>query len=167
MNEIVWHIIICQTIPFFFLLWVISFFCFVLFSLIKVKTSFNYFKNPEFQTKTIKKCNFYFHFLFRELMGHTNVTFNNNGTLSSAPRHPLVFDEERSVGRSENDTLILPNVALLVSHWTFFFISFCFFFLKKHWITTNRILFIQSLNFISFFRFQCWIDINMKYSKIM
>lgn len=55
-------------------------------------------------------------------MGHDNVTFNDNGTLTASPRHPLVWDAERSAGHQENDTLILPNIALLVSHTHTFFI---------------------------------------------
>lgn len=59
-------------------------------------------------------CCFVFE-ISRELLSHENVRFNDNGTVSTEPRHPLVWDEEKSVGRSENDTLMLPNIALLVS----------------------------------------------------
>jgi hypothetical protein len=50
----------------------------------------------------------------RELMEHTNVTFNDNGTLTMVPRHPLVWVPELSAGK-EDDVLVLPNIALLVS----------------------------------------------------
>jgi hypothetical protein len=47
-------------------------------------------------------------------MEHTNVTFNDNGTLTMVPRHPLVWVPELSSGK-EDDVLVLPNIALLVS----------------------------------------------------
>jgi hypothetical protein len=47
-------------------------------------------------------------------MEHTNVTFNDNGTLTMIPRHPLVWVPELSAGK-EDDVLVLPNIALLVS----------------------------------------------------
>lgn len=52
---------------------------------------------------------------FREVLSHNDVVFNNNGTVSSMPKHPLVWDEERSMGNSEDDMFVLPNIALLVS----------------------------------------------------
>lgn len=59
-------------------------------------------------------------FLFdRELLKHDKIVFNDNGTVSTEPKHPLVWDEELSMGHKENDTFLLPNIALLVS---------CFFF---------------------------------------
>lgn len=51
----------------------------------------------------------------RELLSHENITFNSNGTVSTTPKHPLVWQEELSEGNSEDDELILPNIALLVS----------------------------------------------------
>lgn len=48
-------------------------------------------------------------------MEHENVSFNENGTLTASPKHPLVWVPELSEGRSEDDLLILPNIALLVS----------------------------------------------------
>jgi hypothetical protein len=48
-------------------------------------------------------------------MSHENITFNDNGTLSTIPHHPLEWREELSGGRSEDDLLYLPNIALLVS----------------------------------------------------
>lgn len=48
-------------------------------------------------------------------MSHENVTFNSNGTLSAIPKHPLIWVPELSEGRREDDLLILPNIALLVS----------------------------------------------------
>lgn len=52
---------------------------------------------------------------FRELMSHDNITFNDNGTMNAIPKHPLVWVPELSEGRKEDDLLILPNIALLVS----------------------------------------------------
>nr|CAH7728595.1 unnamed protein product [Callosobruchus chinensis] len=52
-------------------------------------------------------------YVYRELMSHENVTFNENGTLTAVPVHPLVWVPELSEGRSEDDLLILPNIALL------------------------------------------------------
>lgn len=43
------------------------------------------------------------------------MTFNDNGTLSAVPKHPLLWMPELSGGRKEDDILILPNIALLVS----------------------------------------------------
>lgn len=51
-------------------------------------------------------------------MSHENVTFNNNGTLSTIPHHPLEWRGELSQGRSEDDILYLPNIALLVRNKT-------------------------------------------------
>lgn len=51
------------------------------------------------------------------MLSHVNVTFNDNGTVSSLPSHPLIWDEERSMGNKEDDLFILPNIALLVSHF--------------------------------------------------
>lgn len=48
-------------------------------------------------------------------MSHENVTFNDNGTLSTIPHHPLEWREDLSGGRTENDIFYLPNIALLVS----------------------------------------------------
>jgi CD36 family len=53
--------------------------------------------------------------LCRELLSHENVTFNDNGTLTTIPHHPLEWRGELSEGRSEDDILYLPNIALLVS----------------------------------------------------
>lgn len=67
--------------------------------------------------KTTIYHDFLFSFINRELLSHESVVFNDNGTVSTQPKHPLVWDAERSVGRSENDTLMLPNIALLVSSY--------------------------------------------------
>ncbi|XP_065172223.1 scavenger receptor class B member 1-like isoform X3 [Atheta coriaria] len=52
-------------------------------------------------------------YVYRELMTHENVTFNENGTVSANPRHILEFVPEQSVSDHETDRLILPNIALL------------------------------------------------------
>ncbi|XP_069684657.1 scavenger receptor class B member 1-like isoform X2 [Periplaneta americana] len=51
-------------------------------------------------------------YVYREYMEHTNVTFNDNGTLTTVPRHPLVWMPELSGGK-EDDILVMPNIALL------------------------------------------------------
>lgn len=53
-------------------------------------------------------------FVCREEFTHDNITFNTNGTVSAIPKHPLKYIPELSKGREE-DLLILPNIALLVS----------------------------------------------------
>jgi CD36 family. len=51
-------------------------------------------------------------------MEHTEVSFNNNGTLTTVPKHPLVWVPELSGGK-EDDIVVLPNIALLVSSMSF------------------------------------------------
>ncbi|XP_033223923.1 scavenger receptor class B member 1-like [Belonocnema kinseyi] len=51
-------------------------------------------------------------YVYKELMEHGNVTFNDNGTLTAIPLHPLEYVPELSAG-AEDDLLILPNIALL------------------------------------------------------
>jgi hypothetical protein len=48
---------------------------------------------------------------------HADTVFNDNGTLTAVPKYPLVFIPELSNGR-EDDILVLPNVAVLVSFYT-------------------------------------------------
>ncbi|XP_011348650.1 scavenger receptor class B member 1 isoform X2 [Ooceraea biroi] len=50
-------------------------------------------------------------YVYREFFSHNNIVFNNNGTLSSIPSHPLQYMPEMSNG-TEEDLLILPNIAL-------------------------------------------------------
>ncbi|XP_034247579.1 scavenger receptor class B member 1-like isoform X1 [Thrips palmi] len=52
-------------------------------------------------------------YVYRERFTHEKVVFNENGTMTSVPTHPLIWVPELSEGHSENDTLILPNIALL------------------------------------------------------
>ncbi|XP_023936964.1 lysosome membrane protein 2 isoform X2 [Bicyclus anynana] len=52
-------------------------------------------------------------FVYREALEHSNVTFNDNGTLSTIPLHPLIWEEELSEGNKEDDILYLPHIALL------------------------------------------------------
>lgn len=54
-------------------------------------------------------------YVYRELFAHYNVSFNDNDTMTTFPRHPLVWQPDRSPGRSEDDILYLPNIAMLVS----------------------------------------------------
>lgn len=61
--------------------------------------------------------NFYHPHNYSELMSHENVTFNENGTLTATPHHPLEWREDLSEGRREDDIFYLPNIALLVSNY--------------------------------------------------
>ncbi|CAH1403132.1 unnamed protein product [Nezara viridula] len=51
-------------------------------------------------------------YVYRELMHHSNATFNENGTITSIPVHPLVYMPHMTNG-SQDDYLIMPNIALL------------------------------------------------------
>ncbi|KAH8251459.1 hypothetical protein KR038_000161, partial [Drosophila bunnanda] len=58
-------------------------------------------------------------YVYKEIMSHKNVTFNKNNTMSSTPSHPLVWQEEMSGGRREDDEVIMLNIAMLaISHLT-------------------------------------------------
>lgn len=61
-------------------------------------------------------------YVYKEHFIHDNVTFNDNGTVSSIPRHPLTWQSELSAGRSEEDIFMLPNIALLVSEFFYYLI---------------------------------------------
>ncbi|XP_072757604.1 scavenger receptor class B member 1 isoform X2 [Anoplolepis gracilipes] len=50
-------------------------------------------------------------YVYREIFEHTNVVFNDNGTLSTRPMHPLEYVPEMSNG-TEEDLVIMPNIAL-------------------------------------------------------
>ncbi|XP_070154251.1 scavenger receptor class B member 1 isoform X1 [Polyergus mexicanus] len=50
-------------------------------------------------------------YVYRELFEHTDVVFNDNGTLSTKPMHPLNYIPEMSNG-TEEDLVIMPNIAL-------------------------------------------------------
>ncbi|KAG6454604.1 hypothetical protein O3G_MSEX008760 [Manduca sexta] len=52
-------------------------------------------------------------YVYREALEHKIVNFNENGTLSAIPFHPLTWVEELSEGNKEDDMLFLPNIALL------------------------------------------------------
>lgn len=54
------------------------------------------------------------HFRCRETFEHANVVFNDNHTLSTIPVHPLKYIPEMSNG-TEDDLVIMPNIALFVS----------------------------------------------------
>lgn len=51
-------------------------------------------------------------YVYREGLEHGNATFNDNGTVSVTPLHPLLYRPELSNG-TEEDILIMPNIALL------------------------------------------------------
>lgn len=75
----------------------------------------NFTRNDRWKIVLHKWLKIYIIINFREVLSHNDVVFNNNGTVSSMPKHPLVWDEERSMGNSEDDMFVLPNIALLVS----------------------------------------------------
>ncbi|XP_035896226.1 scavenger receptor class B member 1 [Anopheles stephensi] len=52
-------------------------------------------------------------YVYRELMSHDNITFNDNGTLSTRPHHPLIFQKGLSGNLREDDVFMMPNIALL------------------------------------------------------
>lgn len=67
----------------------------------------------DLRTKILFKFNYFFQ--NREMLLHDEIVFNTNGTLSMVPKHPLVWNEELSMGNREDDIFMLPNIALLVS----------------------------------------------------
>ncbi|CAH0404434.1 unnamed protein product [Chilo suppressalis] len=52
-------------------------------------------------------------YVYKEGLEHEITGFNENGTLSAIPRHPLTWVEELSEGNREDDILFLPHIALL------------------------------------------------------
>uniref|UniRef100_A0A1I8N7B3 CD36 family protein n=1 Tax=Musca domestica TaxID=7370 RepID=A0A1I8N7B3_MUSDO len=58
-------------------------------------------------------------YVYKEIMTHENITFNENNTMSTNPSHPLVWQEHLSEGRSEDDEVVMLNIAMLaISHLT-------------------------------------------------
>ncbi|XP_065358409.1 scavenger receptor class B member 1 isoform X1 [Calliphora vicina] len=58
-------------------------------------------------------------YVYKELMTHENITFNDNNTVSTNPSHPLVWQEHLSEGRREDDEVVMVNIAMLaISHLT-------------------------------------------------
>ncbi|XP_032595208.1 scavenger receptor class B member 1 isoform X2 [Drosophila grimshawi] len=58
-------------------------------------------------------------YVYKELMTHENITFNDNNTMSATPSHPLVWQEHLSEGHREDDEVIMLNIAMLaISHLT-------------------------------------------------
>ncbi|XP_044018311.1 scavenger receptor class B member 1-like isoform X2 [Aphidius gifuensis] len=51
-------------------------------------------------------------YVYKEGLEHANITFNDNGTVTAIPKHPLTYIAEKSAG-AEDDILFLPNIALL------------------------------------------------------
>ena len=60
-------------------------------------------------------CVYFYPLFIRELMSHDNITFNDNGTVSTRPHHPLIFQKGMSGNLREDDVFMMPNIALLVS----------------------------------------------------
>ncbi|KAL4711287.1 hypothetical protein ACJJTC_019128 [Scirpophaga incertulas] len=52
-------------------------------------------------------------YVYKETLEHDILSFNDNGTLSAIPKHPLTWVEELSEGNKEDDVLFLPHIALL------------------------------------------------------
>ncbi|XP_071565627.1 scavenger receptor class B member 1 isoform X2 [Temnothorax nylanderi] len=50
-------------------------------------------------------------YVYKETIEHAKVVFNDNGTLSTVPMHPLTYIPEMSNG-TEEDLVIMPNIAL-------------------------------------------------------
>ncbi|CAL1682380.1 unnamed protein product [Lasius platythorax] len=50
-------------------------------------------------------------YVYKEMFEHSDVVFNDNGTLSTKPLHPLTYIPEMSNG-TEEDLVIMPNIAL-------------------------------------------------------
>ncbi|XP_012541119.1 scavenger receptor class B member 1 isoform X2 [Monomorium pharaonis] len=50
-------------------------------------------------------------YVYKEAFEHADVVFNDNGTLSAVPMHPLKYVPEMS-GGTEEDLVIMPNIAL-------------------------------------------------------
>ncbi|XP_056389866.1 scavenger receptor class B member 1 isoform X2 [Hyla sarda] len=53
-------------------------------------------------------------YVYRERKQKTNITFHENGTVSFVELRTLHFDREKSIG-SENDTICIPNIIVLIS----------------------------------------------------
>ncbi|XP_046384513.1 scavenger receptor class B member 1-like [Ischnura elegans] len=51
-------------------------------------------------------------YVYREVIEHTAIRFNGNGTITSIPRHPLILVPEMTNG-SPSDIVHVPNIALL------------------------------------------------------
>ncbi|XP_071450574.1 scavenger receptor class B member 1-like [Hetaerina americana] len=51
-------------------------------------------------------------YVYREVIEHTAIKFNGNGTITSIPRHPLILVPEMTNG-SPSDIVHVPNIALL------------------------------------------------------
>ncbi|XP_049535280.1 scavenger receptor class B member 1 [Anopheles darlingi] len=52
-------------------------------------------------------------YVYRELMSHDEIVFNDNGTVSTRPHHPLIFQKSLSGNLREDDVFMMPNIALL------------------------------------------------------
>ncbi|CAK1592881.1 unnamed protein product [Parnassius mnemosyne] len=52
-------------------------------------------------------------YVYQEGLEHEVLRFNDNGTLSAIPKHPLTWVEELSEGNKEDDIVYLPHIALL------------------------------------------------------
>ncbi|XP_047363879.1 scavenger receptor class B member 1-like isoform X2 [Vespa velutina] len=76
---------------------------------------FNITNHDDYLTGKDSKLNFQEigPYVYREHMEHGNIKFNSNGTVSVTPLHPLIYVPEMSNG-TEQDILILPNIALLM-----------------------------------------------------
>lgn len=53
--------------------------------------------------------------LYREILHNINSTFNDNGTISYTQRRYIEFIRDLSIGDPHVDTIISPNIPLVVS----------------------------------------------------
>lgn len=60
-------------------------------------------------------------FVYQEKLRHTNITFNGNGTMTYTAHRTAIFLPELSTNVSLDAKLIVPNLALLASIFTFLF----------------------------------------------
>jgi len=62
-------------------------------------------------------------FIFRELLEHNNITFNDNGTMTYFPNRSIIYVPEMSKNDPKKDMVRVPNVPILVSrinYWIYY-----------------------------------------------
>ncbi|XP_015179933.1 PREDICTED: scavenger receptor class B member 1-like [Polistes dominula] len=52
-------------------------------------------------------------YVYQEFLEHTNITFNDNGTLTYIPRRTVFFVPELSISDPEKDFVYVPNIGML------------------------------------------------------
>lgn len=61
-------------------------------------------------------------YVYREILTHRNLTFNENGTLSYIPHREVVFLPEKSIGDPSEHIITALNIPMLVRYTSVFFI---------------------------------------------